>query len=159
MTDPAVFISPPRSGETYAAVGDIYTIRARGSDTGGTLCLVESRVGPGGGPPPHVHERDDETFYVLEGEVSFFTAKGRTVAGPGTLVHLPKGVPHAFKNEGPREARMLIWCTPAGFDRMVEAMGVKVSGPDAAAIVPTQEHIEHVMKVCPAFGIRFVDKL
>ncbi|HAV60755.1 MAG TPA: cupin domain-containing protein, partial [Verrucomicrobiales bacterium] len=76
----------------------------------------EATVPPGGGPPPHYHTREEESFYVLEGEVTF-TVEGRTIVGrPGSFVQLPREAPHAFKNTSDIPAKMLIQCTPAGFE-------------------------------------------
>src|SRR5437763_14005735 len=70
-------------GKAYWVVGDLYTILASGADTGGAYALIHATVPPGGGPPPHVHRREDEAFYVLGGEVAFH-ADGRDVgAGAG----------------------------------------------------------------------------
>jgi quercetin dioxygenase-like cupin family protein len=153
------FISPPGTGPVYGVMGDVYTIRSTGEQTSGNIALVEARVPPGGGPPPHEHSREDESFYVLEGELTFFTREGVYRAGPGTFVHLPRGVAHAFKNESDREVRMLFWCSPAGFDEMVKAMGVLLPSRDAAAPAPSPAEAARLMEVCPNFGIKFVDKL
>lgn len=143
----------PRTGPRYGLVGDVYTILATGRQTGGKLAVVESRVPPGGGPPPHVHSREDESFYVLSGTVTFITKAGPVKAGAGSFVHLPRGVPHTFKNETEVEARMLIVCAPSGFDEMVKELGTMLAGPDAAALPPTPEEIERVVSVCPRYGI------
>lgn len=149
----------PSAGPTFGLVGDVYVIRASGAQTGGALCVVEARVSPGGGPPPHVHSREDESFYVLDGEITFATAAGAVRAGPGAFLHMPRGVPHVFRNETDRDARMLFWCTPAGFERLVEAVGTPLAGPTAAAIPPTPEHIDLVIRTCPQFGITILEKL
>src|SRR5437660_12919279 len=87
-----------RAGEGKAdwVVGDLYTILASGDDTGGAYALIHAVVPVGGGPPPHLHRREDEAFYVLEGEVTF-QADGRVIrAGVGDWITLPKGSLHAF---------------------------------------------------------------
>jgi mannose-6-phosphate isomerase-like protein (cupin superfamily) len=66
-------------GPAYWVVGDLYTILAAGEDTGGAFALIHALVPPQSGPPPHLHHREDEAFYVLEGEVTF-QADGRTIA-------------------------------------------------------------------------------
>jgi quercetin dioxygenase-like cupin family protein len=106
--------------------GSLYKIKARAEDTSGALGLVEASMYQGFGPPLHVHKRDDEAFYVLEGEIRFRQGDDEFVAGPGAWVWGPRGVPHTFKVESER-ARALIMVTPGGFERMFEEGGVPVA--------------------------------
>src|SRR4051794_25172952 len=100
-------------GRPYWVVGDRYTILAAGEDTGGAYALIHAEVPPGGGPPPHVHSREDEAFYILEGELTC-QADGETiVATPGDWVTLPRGSLHTFRSTGPTPARMLILLSPS----------------------------------------------
>jgi len=156
---PSAFHSIPKSGRSFGVVGDVYTIRATGAQTGGALCLIEARVGPGGGPPPHVHANDDESFFVLDGTITFSTADGAVQAGPGTFLHMPRGVAHRFQNETDREARMLFWCTPSGFDRFIETVGVPLPNADAPPTPPTAEDIDRLVRACPEFGLTLLERL
>ena len=63
-----VIVKGPNEGKRIGIVGDIYRFLATGEETGGQYALLEAVVLPGGGPPPHIHSREDETFYVQEGE-------------------------------------------------------------------------------------------
>src|SRR5262249_44612176 len=92
-------IRKPAEGRTIAVVGDVYTFLAPGEDTDGKYALWEAIVPPGGGPPPHVHSREEEGFYVLEGEITLFIDDQRLIASAGTFANLPVGTPHSFKNE------------------------------------------------------------
>jgi quercetin dioxygenase-like cupin family protein len=83
----------PRGGSFWMA-GDRATIRLTGEETEGRLAVVEIFVVAGGGPPPHVHLREDETLVVLEGEVAFYLGEDRVLARAGDLVHVPRGSPH-----------------------------------------------------------------
>lgn len=103
--------------------GDEYRFLATGPRTGGAYVMMEATVPPGAGPPPHIQTREEEGFYVLEGTVTFWPDGKEVVAGPGTLVHVPRGVVHNFRNETDTTARMLIWFAPAGIEEMFEAMG------------------------------------
>ncbi|WP_169405678.1 cupin domain-containing protein [Deinococcus apachensis] len=85
----------------------------RGEDTGGAFALVEECVQAGLEPPPHLHTHEDETFYLLEGEVEFQVGDRRHRATPGDCVFLPRGLPHAFKLRSPT-ARLLVLLTPGG---------------------------------------------
>ena len=80
------------------------------------------RVPPhSGGPPPHVHESEDDSFYVLEGELTFTVEGTEVVAEAGTFVLVPPGLEHTFANRGDLEARALNIHAPAGFDLRLEA--------------------------------------
>ena len=87
--------------------GSLMRIKARAADTGGAFGLVEGSFPEGFGPPLHIHHREDEGFYVLEGEIRFRQGDDEFVAGRGTLVWGPRGVPHAFKVQ-PGGARALV---------------------------------------------------
>lgn len=104
-----------------------------GEDTDGQLSLVELRGLPGSGPSGHV-DPWCESFYVLEGELTFRVEQDgavRTiVAGPGDAVSIPTGVGHGFSVTGPGPARYLIASTPAGIDAFFAAAGEPVDGPE-----------------------------
>src|SRR6187431_1601374 len=120
-------------GRTIAVVGDVYRFLATGEDTNGRYALWEAVVPPGGGPPPHVHSREEEGFYVLEGEITFTVNGERVVATPGTFANMPVGTPHSFKNESDRPARMLISVAPAGLEQMFFEVGQSLpEGADRA---------------------------
>src|SRR5436853_1957663 len=114
----------PTEGRTVAVVGDVYRFLAPGEGTNGKYALWEAIVPPGGGPPPHVHSREEEGFYVLEGEIAFTVDGERVVARTGTFANMPVGTPHAFKNESDRPARMLISVAPAGLEELFFEVGV-----------------------------------
>lgn len=113
------------SEEAFWWQGSLMTVKARAEDTGGALGLVEGSFYEGFGPPLHVHRREDEGFYVLEGEIRFRRGDDEFVAGPGSLVWGPRGVPHTFKVQ-PGGARALVIVMPGGFERMFEEGGVPV---------------------------------
>ncbi len=96
-------------------VGKIFS-----EDTNGAYSVIVSTTPPGGGAPPHVHEIEDELFYVLEGEFSFTCGEETFLAKKGAVVVLPKGKPHAFKNTGGTTGRMMNTITPGGFEQFFE---------------------------------------
>jgi quercetin dioxygenase-like cupin family protein len=111
---------------TYWWQGSLMKIKARAEDTGGALGIVEGTFYRGFGPPLHVHSREDEALYVVEGQIRFRLGDDEFVAGPGTWVWGARGVPHAFKVESER-ARALVVVTPGGFERMFEQAGAPVA--------------------------------
>src|SRR4051794_32104121 len=142
----------PGTGRTVAVVGDVYRFLATGEDTNGKYALWETVVPPGGGPPPHVHSRE-EGFYVLDGEITFTVNGERVVAGPGTFANMPVGTPHRFKNESDRPARMLISVAPAGLEQMFFEVGVPLAEGATTALPPTKEEIDKLLEVAPRYGI------
>lgn len=90
------------------------TVKATGESTGGTLSLIEALVAPETAPPLHVHHRDDEMFYILDGSFLFRCGDELFQAGPGSFVFLPRGIPHSLKNVGQTVAKVLTLSTPAG---------------------------------------------
>ncbi|HWG55950.1 MAG TPA: quercetin 2,3-dioxygenase [Gaiellaceae bacterium] len=133
--------------------GGLYRMKARAADTGGAMALVEATLYRGFGPPLHIHWREDEGFYVLEGEVRFRQGEQEAVAGPGTWVWGPRGVPHTFKVES-ESARMLILISPGGFEAMFEEGGIPVA---EAAEPPVQAYDpEEAIAMSKRFGFDVV---
>lgn len=96
-----------------AGDGRWFAIRAAAEETAGALGVVEFVHPPGDRVAPHVHSEEDETFYVLEGTCTFHIDERDALAGPGTLVFIPRGTPHHF-TVGAEGAHLLFWFTPAG---------------------------------------------
>jgi quercetin dioxygenase-like cupin family protein len=140
-------------GCTVAVVGDVYRFLATGEDTNGKYAMCEAIVPPGGGPPPHVHSREEEGFYILEGEITFTVNGERIVAKAGTFANMPVGTPHSFKNESDRPAKMLISVAPAGLEQMFFEVGVALTEGATTALPPTKEEIEKLLAVAPRYGI------
>ena len=149
--DPIVSV-PPR-GRTIAVVGDVYRFLATGAETDGKYTLIDALVGPGGGPPPHVHSREEEGFYILEGEITFTIDGERIVAKPGTFANVPVGALHTFKNETDSPARMLISTAPAGIEQMFFEIGVPLPEGATTAPPPSHEEIEKLLTLAPSYGI------
>ncbi len=104
-------------GRPIAVVGDVYRLLATSEETDGKYALIEAIVPPGGGPPPHKHSREEEGFYVLEGELRITVDGESFVARPGEFVNLPVGSLHWFANATDKPAKMLITLSPAGLER------------------------------------------
>jgi mannose-6-phosphate isomerase-like protein (cupin superfamily) len=130
-------------------------IKARAEDTGGAFGLLEgSFFHEGYGPPLHVHSREDETMYVLDGEIRFRVGDDEFVAGPGALVWQPRGVPHAFKVAS-ESARVLFIFTPGGIERMFEEGGV----PAGSSAEPPQQgeyDVEAAAALAKSYGFEVV---
>lgn len=91
--DAKTTLRTPAEGRTIAVVGDVYRFLATGEDTNGNCAVWEAIVPPGGGPPPHVHSRQEEGFSILEGEITFQIGDKRVVATAGMVANMPLGTP------------------------------------------------------------------
>ena len=103
----------PGEGEMRWVVGDLVTFKMVGEDAKGAFALAEE-VTPQGGPPPHLHTREDETFYVVEGKLEFVVGERTFSASAGSVVHGPRGLMHSFRDVGTTPSRMAVIITPAG---------------------------------------------
>lgn len=143
-------------GRTIGVVGDVYRFLAVGEETNGKYAQFEAIVPPGGGPPPHVHSREEEGFYILEGEITFQIGTRRLVATAGMFANMPVGTPHSFKNESGKPARMLISVAPAGLEQMFFEVGQPVPVGAQTAPPPTKEDIERLLAVAPRYGVEIL---
>lgn len=133
-----------RSGKeapSFPFLGHDFAELATGAGTGGAVCVHEILQRAGGEPPMHVHHREDEVFYVLEGRMTFHVG-GRTLPAPaGTLVFLPRGEPHGFTVDT-GEARVLQMCTPGGIDRFFAEWGDRPLDVPAMAAALSEHGVE-----------------
>jgi quercetin dioxygenase-like cupin family protein len=139
----------PESSVWY--LGCLFSVLADSQETGGRFGLVESLSPKGTEPPRHVHSREDEAFYLLEGEITFYIGEETHEATPGTFVLAPRGVPHSYTFETD-EIRMLVLVAPGGFEEFFRpaqssepAQALEVpppaeGPPDVPAIVAALEH-------------------
>ena len=89
---------PSSSGQAFWGPGDSYRFLITGAESGGAYFAMEAIVPPGGGPPPHIHRNEDETFYVLEGEVELLLGDRLVKGTAGDFVNVPRGTVHRFHN-------------------------------------------------------------
>ena len=149
------FHRPHGTGRSYWGPGDLYTFLVTGEESGGAYFSMLAIVPPNGGPPPHIHRNEDETFYVLDGTPTFGLGDERIVAGPGDFVNVPKGVLHWFRNLSDQPMRMILTFTPAGIERFFEETLERAY--DLTAECP--DNIEEVgaryAEAAPRYGMEF----
>jgi quercetin dioxygenase-like cupin family protein len=136
MPDPIEgLIRPGGTGEilTYPRGGNI-RVKVAASETAGAFSLLEFILPPGGtGSPLHIHPETQETFYLLEGELTLTIGDRTERVEAGALAHVPVGVAHRFSNDGPGPARLLIVLTPGGFEAYFRELAELPTGPDGRA--------------------------
>ena len=102
----------------------------RSEESGGAVSVIASVASAGfPGPPLHLHDFD-EAFYVIDGELTFQLEDRLFTAGPGELAFAPRNVPHTYANRSGADARFLLVCTPAGFERYFARMAAERAGED-----------------------------
>ncbi len=139
---------PNGGGKQVNVLGIPIFIRLHGRDTGGVLSVVESIDLPGGGPPPHIHHREDETFQILEGDFEFSVGDKKIMAKPGATIFAPRGIPHTYRYLGQTPGKLMCIITPAGFEEFFEEVG---------ALSPQQQQdIPCVMGIAKKFGLEFL---
>lgn len=152
MNRPAIF-RRLIEGRRIGIVGDVYRFLATGEETNGKYATFEAMVPPGSGPPPHIHSREEESFFVLEGEMTFQLGEKRFIAGEGTFLNMPVGSLHCFKNESDKVARLLISIAPAGLEQMFVEVGIPLSEDVESAPSPSCEDIERLFEAAPRYGV------
>jgi quercetin dioxygenase-like cupin family protein len=143
----------PSEGRTIGVVGDVYRFLATGEETDGKYALFEALVPPGGGPPPHIHSREVEAFYILEGELAIYLGEQRHAAIAGTFANVPIGTLHFFRNESEKPVRLLITLAPAGLEKMFFEVGQPVAPGATSAPPPTPEILARMMAIAPGYGV------
>src|SRR5262249_187760 len=104
-------------GQSVSLGGMGVIFKVSGADTGGAFAVVEHPIDPGRLVLPHVHLREDEYSYVLEGTIGARVGDQEVIAGRGSYLLKPRGLMHTFWNAGPEPARLLEIISPAGFER------------------------------------------
>lgn len=143
----APFAVQSGEGKTLATpTGDVVTIKATTRQTNGSLTVLEFLFGPKQGPALHTHLREDELWYVIEGEFRFKAGDAMLRASAGGMAFGPRGTPHCFQNIGDTPGRLLVITTPSGLERFFEDWAALLPGPgpEALAAVGHANWIEFV---------------
>jgi len=144
----APIVIPIDGGKQVNILGIPMVIRISGRDTGGAVSVVESHDVTGGGPPAHIHHREDETFQVLQGEYEWIVGEEKFLASKGATIFAPRGIPHTYRYLGQTPGRLMCVITPAGFEGFFEAVG---------ALMPEQQRdIPRVIEIAKRFGLEFL---
>jgi quercetin dioxygenase-like cupin family protein len=134
----------------------MYRFLVTGAETGGAYFAMEALVPPGGGPPPHIHRNEDETFYIVEGEVDFLLGEERITAGVGDFVNVPRGSIHCFHNAGVETMRMILTFTPAGIEKFFEETLERALDPTQPPPDNVDEVAARYAAAAPRYGMEFL---
>jgi quercetin dioxygenase-like cupin family protein len=145
---------PAGTGPAYCGPGDRITFLITGAENGGAFFMAEVSVVPGGGPPPHVHNREDESFYLQQGTLAVQVGDKALNISAGDFIHMPRGVVHSFKNVGEETAKFLMVATPAGLENFfAETFFPAADIADIPQIGPAV--LARAMKTAPKYGLEF----
>jgi quercetin dioxygenase-like cupin family protein len=154
-TEAAGYGLAPGDGERLWIVGDTMTLKATSERTGGSLVVLENVTAPGGGPPPHIHTREDEFWYVLDGTFEIRIGDDVHALGPGGFAFAPRGTVHNFRNTAATPSRILVGFSPAGMDGFFRASG-RPATDDGPAPPLDEDEIARTMAAAPKFGVESV---
>lgn len=127
-----------RTGETVEFGGNLMTFLAVGADTGGAYSVAHYTAQPGSGAPLHPHRNEVESFYILEGVMTFRLGDEKIRATANECVTIPRLMPHAFANQEDTVAKMLVILTPAGLEHYFAELSALFHRPGG----PTKEQID-----------------
>jgi quercetin dioxygenase-like cupin family protein len=147
-------------GEAIWFLGVLATIKSSAETTRGRVAVIEHLAPQGSGSPLHVHRNEDEWFYVIDGELTFWVGGDVITAPAGSFVYGPRNVPHTFTVTSP-QARFLLVTEPAGFERFMRALSEPAQTltlPPATSRPPDPERLaavaaEHGIEVLGPPGI------
>ncbi|GAB3196831.1 quercetin dioxygenase-like cupin family protein [Pontibacter aydingkolensis] len=143
--------------EVLIWLGELAIIHATGKETNGKYCLIELYATKEGSPPWHVHLNEDEGFYVIDGELTILVGENTYKAKKGDYLLAPQNIPHTYTVDSSGYARVLLICSPAGFEEAVRAMSI----PATSLVPPKPDSVEidyeKIMTLAKEYGVEFIE--
>jgi quercetin dioxygenase-like cupin family protein len=143
------------TGPAVWGPGDRYNFLATGEETNNAFFQFEAIVPAGGGPPAHIHSREDESFYVVSGSLEMLLGDKTYLAKAGDFVFIPRGTVHRFKNVSGSTAVQVVTFVPSGMERYFDEVFPRVADGDVAPPPITDELIKRLVDVAPKYGLEF----
>jgi quercetin dioxygenase-like cupin family protein len=134
-------------GNMISILGDHQVIKLTGEETDGQVTVIMQEIPEGVGVPMHVHANEAENFHIIEGELTVIVDGEQVVLHEGDMIHLPKNIPHAIKNESGQITKLRLSLYPAGIEKMFYELSELPAGPPDLA---------KVTEICGRFGVSFV---
>lgn len=133
----------------YWFLNTLHILLAKSESTGGAYSLIHLTATPGFATPYHLHHAEDEAFYVLDGEFTFFSEQKKIVLGPGGYIFLPRGVPHGLRCSSPKDSHMLTQVMPGG-DVGFVGMMLEMATPATARVLrdPVAPDLQRLKALC-----------
>jgi quercetin dioxygenase-like cupin family protein len=133
----------------YWFLNTLHILLAKSQSTGGAYSLIHLTATPGFDTPYHLHHAEDEAFYVLDGEFTFFSEGKKVILGPGGYIFLPRGVPHGLRCSSENESHILIQVMP-GEDVGFVGMMLEMAAPARERILrePVTPDLQRLKALC-----------
>jgi quercetin dioxygenase-like cupin family protein len=153
-----VLVRQPGEGPATWAMGSLFERVVSGGETGGAFCMSLVTQPPGTATPLHVHTREAEAFYVLDGTLIYQAGEELHHLTAGSFIYLPTAVPHAFRVTGSTPVRFLGLASPGGLMDLYDEVGIparerRLPGPDGT---PLGEDVVRWLDVAPRYGLQVV---
>ncbi len=147
-------MNSPELKNSYWYIGHLMSILISGKDTNGAFSLIHGYEIRGLEPPPHVHTKEDESFYILDGEINYTVDNELFKAKRGDWIFLPRNVQHSFQVQSD-QAEVIIHLSPGGFEEYFREM----SEPAKALIIPPRPQgppdVKKIIETASRYGVRF----
>ena len=147
-------MAAPELNNSLWYIGHLMSILISSKDTGGAFSLIHGFEVKGLEPPPHTHTKEDESFYVMNGEIDFTVANATLHAKSGNWVFLPRNIQHSFKVL-PEDAEVLIHLSPGGFEEYFREM----SEPAKELVIPQRPQgppdVKRIIETASRYGVQF----
>jgi quercetin dioxygenase-like cupin family protein len=147
---------PAGTGPAYRSPADQITFLITGEETAGAFFMAEVSVPPGGGTPPHIHHREEETFYLQQGTLTIQVGGKTLNASPGDFVYLPRGIVHCFRNTGNVDIKFLLVVTPAGLEKFFAEVFYPAGDSSAELRPMTEAFLARLLEAAPKYGLELV---
>jgi mannose-6-phosphate isomerase-like protein (cupin superfamily) len=140
--------------QTFVFLGVPMTIHLSGDRTGGEFSLIEAVMPPGGDGGLHMHTREDESLYLLKGELQVTIGEKSFVLKRGESYFAPRNIPHRICNDGSEPARAILINTPGTFDEFVRQAGIPIGAEALSAGPPSPEQVQQLLALAESFGVK-----
>lgn len=144
----------PKADRVYFDVG-IGSVCLAGEDTGGAYCLLEVSLAPGMAVPRHTHTREDESYYVLAGELEVIVGDETFLLKAGDTLLAPRDIPHQLRNSGNIENHYLLVFSPSGFEGFLNATAIPAPAGASGPTKPLPVTVQNVHQLAGKYGIQF----
>lgn len=144
-------------GKAVWFLNTLVTYKATKETTSGQFGLIEQVLPPNFEPPLHIHHREDEAFYVLEGHITFYCNDNTFEAEAGAFIFFPRDLPHRFKVSDSKPSRMLQFNAPGGFEQFHADMGE--TAQTRSLPEPSAPDIEKLMQLADQYGFELILKI